>query len=405
MTKVNTNYLKLSSNYLFVDIARKVEAFKQEHPDRKIIRLGIGDVTQPLVKTVIAALHDAVNEMGDPATFRGYGPEQGYAFLREAICAHDYAGLPISPDDIFVSDGAKSDLGNFQELFSEDSVVAVTDPVYPVYVDSNVMAGRAGDLFDVTWSRICYLPCTKENNFVPELPSVRPDLIYLCYPNNPTGTVLSKDELRVWVDYAVREGCIILYDSAYEAYIQEEGVAHSIYEIEGADEVAVEFRSFSKTAGFTGLRCAYTVVPEKLTVSDGRGGKVGLRNLWNRRQSTKYNGCPYIVQRAACAVYTEAGQREIAETIAIYHENARKLSEAVKGMGLSVFGGVNAPYIWVGVPDGQTSWDFFNHLLTDAALVCTPGVGFGKSGEGYVRLTAFGSPKDTEEAIERLRQL
>ncbi|MBQ7456087.1 MAG: LL-diaminopimelate aminotransferase [Desulfovibrio sp.] len=405
MTVVNTNYLKLRSSYLFVDIARQVEAYKAAHPEMRVIRLGIGDVTQPLAKSVLAALHQAVDEMGDAAHFRGYGPEQGYAFLREAICAHDYKNLPITPDDIFISDGAKSDLGNFQELFSEESVVAVTDPVYPVYVDSNVMAGRAGDLTDGIWSRIVYLPCTKENNFVPALPKNAPDLIYLCYPNNPTGTVLTKKDLARWVEYAREHGCLILYDSAYEAFITQEDVAHSIYEIPGADEVAVEFRSFSKTAGFTGLRCAYTVVPEKLLVHDGHGGKVPLKPLWSRRQSTKYNGCPYIVQRAAQAVYTESGQREIHQAIAIYHDNAKKLAHAMQGMGLDVYGGVNAPYIWVSVPKGYSSWEYFSFLLNQAGLVSTPGVGFGKSGEGYIRLTAFGSPEDTEEAIVRMQKL
>ncbi|MBR4742315.1 MAG: LL-diaminopimelate aminotransferase, partial [Desulfovibrio sp.] len=348
-----------------------------------------------------------VVEMGEVAHFRGYGPEQGYAFLREAIAAYDYQriGLPITAEDIFISDGAKSDLGNFQELFSSESVVAVTDPVYPVYVDSNVMAGRAGEFIDGQWQRLVYLPCTKENNFVPELPEVRPDIIYLCYPNNPTGTVLPKDALRMWVEYAKENESIILYDSAYEAYIQENDVCHSIYEISGAEEVAVEFRSFSKTAGFTGLRCAYTVVPSALSVSDGKGGRVALKGLWNRRQCTKYNGCPYIVQRAAQAVYSESGRAEINAVIDIYHKNAHLLSQAMQKMGLSVFGGFNAPYIWVSVPLGSSSWNFFHTLLEQAALVCTPGVGFGKSGEGYVRLTAFGSLADTEEAIVRMQRL
>ena len=407
MTTVNTNFLELGTNYLFVDIARKVAEFKNANPDKRVISLGIGDVTQPLVRSVIDSLHKAVEEMSEAAYFRGYGPEQGYSFLREAIRDHDYKarGLPITAEEIFISDGAKSDLGNFQELFASESVVAVTDPVYPVYVDSNVMAGRAGTFVDGQWSRIVYLPCTKENSFVPDLPKVRPDLIYLCCPNNPTGTVLPKDALKVWVDYARKEGCILLYDSAYEAYIQDDNVAHSIYEIEGAREVAVEFRSFSKTAGFTGLRCAYTVVPENLTVSDGRNGKIQLKNLWNRRQCTKYNGCPYIVQRAAEAVYSEKGLKEIAHVIDYYHENATMLSKGMKDMGLEVYGGVNAPYIWVHVPEGTDSWGFFNRLLTRAALVCTPGVGFGRSGEGYVRLTAFGSRKDTEEALHRISQL
>ncbi|MBQ9537549.1 MAG: LL-diaminopimelate aminotransferase [Desulfovibrionaceae bacterium] len=407
MTKVNGNFLKLQSNYLFVDIARKVAAFKEKHPEKRVISLGIGDVTQPLVPAVISALHAAVDEMAQSSTFHGYGPEQGYAFLREAIAQHDYQkrNIAIKADDIFISDGAKSDLGNFQEIFDSEAIVAVTDPVYPVYVDSNVMAGRAGTFEDARWQRIIYLPCTKENAFVPELPKTKPDLIYLCYPNNPTGTVLPKEALKTWVDYALREHCVILYDSAYEAYIQDANVCHSIYEIPGAEQVAVEFRSFSKTAGFTGLRCAYTVVPESLQVQDGKGGNVQLKAIWNRRQCTKYNGCPYIVQKAAASVYTQEGQQQIKNVINIYHNNAKSLAQALQAMGLEVYGGVNAPYIWVHVPQKSTSWDFFHQLLEQAALICTPGVGFGKSGEGYVRLTAFGSKEDTAEAIERMRKL
>lgn len=405
MITINAHLLKLQSNYLFADIARKVAAYRENHPDRRVISLGIGDVTRPLAPAVIAALHEAVDEMGRAETFHGYGPEQGYGFLRDAIASNDYAsrGVHVDADEIFISDGAKCDLGNFQELFSTGSIVAVTDPVYPVYVDSNAMAGRAGDPGPDGWSRLVYLPCTRDNDFVPDFPKTRPDMIYLCYPNNPTGTVLSRGALRDWVDYARREGCVILYDSAYEAFITEEDVPHSIYEIDGAREVAVEFRSYSKTAGFTGLRCAYAVVPKELRVSDGKGGTVDLHHFWNRRQCTKYNGCPYIVQRAAAAVYSDAGKKEIRATIASYLDNARLISDAVRGMGLDVFGGVNAPYIWVSVPGGMTSWDFFDRLLNEAALVCTPGAGFGRSGEGYVRLTAFGSPEDTLEAIERLR--
>ena len=406
MTTVNSNFLKLQSNYLFADIARKVAAFKEANPDKRVISLGIGDVTRPLVPAVINALHKAVDEMGDAAHFHGYGPEQGYAFLRDIIVEYDYKarGVNLSADEVFVSDGAKPDVGNFQELFAQDSLVAVTDPVYPVYVDSNVMAGRSGEMEGKQWSNIVYLPCVKENDFVPDFPKVRPDLIYLCYPNNPTGTVLSRAALQGWVDYARREGCVILYDSAYEAFIADADVPHSIYELEGAQEVAVEFRSFSKTAGFTGLRCAYTVVPKALQISDGKGGKVSLNALWNRRQCTKYNGCPYIVQRAAEAVYSEQGRKEIMGVIAGYQRNADMLRSAVSEMGLSVYGGVNAPYIWVRVPSDTDSWGFFDKLL-QVALICTPGAGFGASGEGYVRLTAFGSPEDTEEAIKRLRGL
>lgn len=406
MTTVNSNFLKLQSNYLFADIARKVAAFKEANPDKRVISLGIGDVTRPLVPAVINALHKAVDEMGDAAHFHGYGPEQGYAFLRDIIVEYDYKArsVNLSADEVFVSDGAKPDVGNFQELFAQDSLVAVTDPVYPVYVDSNVMAGRSGEMEGKQWSNIVYLPCVKENDFVPDFPKVRPDLIYLCYPNNPTGTVLSRAALQGWVDYACREGCVILYDSAYEAFIADADVPHSIYELEGAQEVAVEFRSFSKTAGFTGLRCAYTVVPKALQISDGKGGKVSLNALWNRRQCTKYNGCPYIVQRAAEAVYSEQGRKEIMGVIAGYQRNADMLRSAVSEMGLSVYGGVNAPYIWVRVPSDTDSWGFFDKLL-QVALICTPGAGFGASGEGYVRLTAFGSPEDTEEAIKRLRGL
>ena len=407
MTTVNINFLKLQSNYLFADIARKVGTFKETNPDKRVISLGIGDVTRPLVPAVVNALHKAVDEMGDAAHFHGYGPEQGYAFLRDIIVQYDYKarGVNLSADEVFVSDGAKPDVGNFQELFAQDSIVAVTDPVYPVYVDSNVMAGRSGEMTGKQWSSIVYLPCVKENDFVPDFPKIRPDMIYLCYPNNPTGTVLSRAALQGWVDYARREGCVILYDSAYEAFITDADIPHSIYELEGAEEVAVEFRSFSKTAGFTGLRCAYTVVPKALQISDGKGGKIGLNALWNRRQCTKYNGCPYIVQRAAEAVYGEQGRKEIMGVIAGYQHNATMLRTAVSEMGLSVYGGVTAPYIWVRVPSDTDSWGFFDKLLQQAALVCTPGAGFGASGEGYVRLTAFGSPEDTEEAIKRLRNL
>ena len=407
MTSVNSNFLKLQSNYLFAEIARKVASFKEANPEKRVISLGIGDVTRPLVPAVVAALHKAVDDMGEASSFHGYGPEQGYAFLRETIAEHDYKarGVDLSPDEVFVSDGAKSDVGNFQELFAADSIVAVTDPVYPVYVDSNAMAGRSGEFVGNQWNRLVYLPCLKENDFVPDFPKARPDIIYLCYPNNPTGTVLSRQALQGWVDYARREGCVILYDSAYEAFITDSSIPHSIYELEGAMEVAVEFRSFSKTAGFTGLRCAYTVVPKALQISDGKGGKIGLNALWNRRQCTKYNGCPYIVQRAAAATYSPEGREQVMDVIRGYQRNAENLRAATTAMGLSVYGGVNAPYIWVRVPDGMTSWGFFDHVLNNTALVCTPGAGFGASGEGYVRLTAFGSPADTEEAIKRLASL
>ncbi|MDR2851288.1 MAG: LL-diaminopimelate aminotransferase [Desulfovibrio sp.] len=407
MTTCNTHFLALRSSYLFSDIARKVADYKQANPDKKVISLGIGDVTRPLAPAVVHALHAAVDEMGSTEHFRGYGPEQGYDFLRQAIMRHDYKarGVALETDEIFISDGAKSDLGNFQELFDGKSLVAVTDPVYPVYVDSNVMSGRAGEFTDRKWSGIVYLPCVKSNNFVPDFPKIRPDIIYLCYPNNPTGAMLSRGAMQAWVDYAGREGCVILYDSAYEAFIQDPDVPHSIYEMDGAREVAVEFRSFSKTAGFTGLRCAYTVVPKDLRISNGKGGKTALNALWNRRQCTKYNGCPYIVQRAAHAVYSDEGRAQIAAVIQGYQKNAALLREAMRAMNLAVYGGINAPYIWVNVGEKWDSWGFFDYLLQSAALVCTPGAGFGTSGEGYVRLTAFGSSEDTLEAIQRMHRL
>lgn len=405
MITVNENFLKLEANYLFADIERKVADYRNANPDAHVISLGIGDVTRPLVPAVIDALHKAVDHMGEKESFRGYGPYGGYDFLRDLIMEYDYKskGIDIRPDEIFVSDGAKSDVGNFQELFATDSIVAVTDPVYPVYVDSNVLAGRAGEKVDGEWSRIVYLPCVQANDFVPELPKKRPDMIYLCYPNNPTGTVLTKAQLQPWVDYARKEGCVILYDSAYEAFIRQPDVPHSIFELEGAREVAVEFRSFSKTAGFTGLRCAYVVIPKSLKISDGKGGKVDVNHCWFRRQCTKYNGCPYIVQKAAAATYDEKGRGQIMDVIRGYQSNADLLAGALRTMGLEVFGGYNAPYLWVKTP--MKSWDFFDLLLQKSALVCTPGVGFGKAGEGYVRLTSFGSPEDTREAISRLEKL
>lgn len=407
MITINNNFLELEASYLFAEVERKVAAFKDANPDARIISLGIGDVTRPLVPAVINALHKAVDEMGDPAHFQGYGPYGGYAFLRDLIMEYDYRarGIHVDPDEIFVSDGAKSDVANFQELFAQDSIVAVTDPVYPVYVDSNVLAGRAGKKVDGAWSRIVYLPCNAANGFVPAFPETRTDMIYLCYPNNPTGTVLSRKDLQGWVDYARQEGCVILYDSAYEAYIRDQDVPRSIFELDGAREVAVEFRSFSKTAGFTGLRCAYVVVPKELRISDGRGGKIALNPCWYRRQCTKYNGCPYIVQRAAAATFSDEGARQVRDVIAGYQSNADLLATALRKLGLEVFGARNAPYLWVKTPDGMKSWDFFDKLLHEASLVCTPGVGFGKSGEGFVRLTAFGSPENTREAIRRIQDM
>ena len=384
--KINENYTNLSSNYLFADIAKKVKAFKEENPKAKVISLGIGDVTQPLCPAVVEALHKAADEMGVAATFRGYGPEQGYDFLRNAIVENDFRarGIDIAADEIFVNDGAKSDTGNFQELLSADSVVAVTDPVYPVYVDSNVMAGR----------RIVKLPCTAENGFVPELPKEHVDVIYLCYPNNPTGTTLSYKGLYQWVDYAIQNNALILYDAAYEAYIKSEHVPHSIYEILGAKFCAVEFHSFSKTAGFTGIRCGYTVVPKALSVN--------LNQFWNRRQCTKFNGTSYLSQRAAEAIYTPEGRQQVRATINYYMENARIMHEELTDLGFKVYGGEDAPYLWVRTPDGMSSWEFFDWMLHTAHVVCTPGVGFGTSGEGYVRLTAFGTHENTAEALNRL---
>ena len=408
MALVNEHFLKLPGSYLFSDIAKKVNTFRITHPKQEVIRLGIGDVTRPLPPVCIEAMHKAVEEMADARTFRGYGPEQGYDFLIEAIIKHDYLprGIHFGPTEIFVNDGAKSDTGNIGDILRHDNSVGVTDPIYPVYIDSNVMCGRAGVLEgNGQWSNVTYMPCTAENDFIPEIPDKRIDIVYLCYPNNPTGTVLKADELRAWVEYARKNGVLILYDAAYESYITEPGVPHSIYEIDGASEVAVEFRSYSKIAGFTGLRCSSVVVPLDLKISDGRGGTVQLNGLWNRRQCTKYNGCPYIVQRAAEAVHTPEGKEQVMETVHGYLENARVLVSAMKGLGLSVYGGVNAPYIWVSTPDGMDSWSFFDHLLHKASLVCTPGAGFGQSGEGYVRLTAFGTPEDTAEAIRRLQSL
>ena len=380
------NYLKLSESYLFAEIARKVNDYKKKHPEADVISLGIGDVTQPLAPAVVEALHKAADEMAVAASFRGYGPERGYDFLREAIVENDFRrhGIDVEADEIFVSDGAKSDTGNFQELLSKKCVVAVTDPVYPVYVDSNLMAGRT----------IVKLPCTPENGFVPELPSDHVDVIYLCYPNNPTGTTLTKAQLKAWVDYAIREEALILYDAAYEAYIQSEDVPHSIYEIPGASKCAVEFHSYSKTAGFTGIRCGYTVVPKTL--------RMPLNALWNRRQCTKFNGASYLSQRAAEAIYTSQGKVQIKETISYYMKNAHVMRASLTDMGFKVYGGIDAPYLWVKTPGNMTSWEFFDWMLQSAHIVCTPGVGFGDKGEGFVRLTAFGTHENTVKALRRI---
>lgn len=407
MAKINDNFIKLPGSYLFSTVARKVREFKESHPEAELISLGIGDVTLPICPTVIRAMHEAVDRQASADTFHGYGPEQGYLFLRQAIAEGDYAsrGIDISADEIFISDGAKSDLGNIGDIFAADSVVAVTDPVYPVYVDTNVMAGRAGEYRDGLWSRIQYLPCTEANDFSPSLPEKVPALIYLCYPNNPTGTTLTRSQLAVWVDYARRNGCIILYDSAYERYITDAEVPHSIYEIPGAREVAIEFRSFSKTAGFTGLRCGYTVVPSSLMASDSEGNPTEVLKLWNRRQTTKFNGASYVIQCGAAAVYSEQGRKEVKESVDYYMRNAHRLSEGVAKAGLKTFGGVNAPYVWVKTPEGVSSWEFFDILLNKCHLVCTPGSGFGPAGEGYVRLTAFNTEENTLEAVRRLEKL
>lgn len=406
MARINENYLKLPGSYLFAEIGRRVAKFKEENPGANIIRLGIGDVTRSLVPAVIKGLHDAVDEMGNESTFRGYGPEQGYGFLIQKIIEHDYVprGIQLEENEVFISDGAKCDAGNIQEIFGLDNSIAVTDPVYPVYVDTNVMAGRSGELGeDGKWSKITYIPCTSENNFVPELPKNKVDLIYLCFPNNPTGTTLTNKELKKWVDYARENNSIILYDSAYEAFIQEEDIPHSIYEVEGAKQVAIEFRSFSKTAGFTGTRCAYTVVPKEVVAYTSEGEAHSLNKLWNRRQTTKFNGVSYIIQRGAEAVYSSEGQKQIKALIDYYMTNAEIIREGLVSLGLQVFGGINAPYIWLKTPNGIDSWTFFDKLLREANVVGTPGVGFGPSGQGYFRLTAFGSRESTEEAMERFK--
>ncbi len=405
MYSINDNFLKLQKSYLFADIAQRVQTYHEAHPEVKLIRLGIGDVTQPLAPAVIEALHKAVDEMGTEATFRGYGPEHGYEFLRQAIVEGDFRprGIDLGVDEIFINDGAKSDTGNFPDILGADNTLCVTDPIYPVYIDSNVMAGRCGEFVNGAWNRVTYCPCTAENGFVPALPAKPADLIYLCYPNNPTGTTLSREELEKWVAYAREHGSLILYDAAYEAYITREGVPHSIYEIEGAKECAVEFHSFSKTAGFTGLRCGYTVVPKQLTVKTKSGETASLNQLWNRRQCTKFNGTAYIVQRAAEAIYSPEGRAQVKETIAYYMTNARIMREALAEAGLTTYGGIDAPYIWLKTPEGIGSWQFFDHLLHQLGVVSTPGVGFGPAGEGYIRLTAFGDRADCEEAMQRLK--
>ena len=404
MAKVNDNYLKLPGSYLFSTIGKKVREYAAANPDAKILYMGIGDVTQPIAPEVISALHKSVDEMAHAETFKGYAPDLGYEFLRDVIARKDYKdrGCDVLAEEIFVSDGAKCDCGNIQEIFSVDNKVAVCDPVYPVYVDSNVMAGRAGHYDPATgrFSNVIYMPCTAQNGFVPELPKEVPDLIYLCFPNNPTGAVISKDRLQEWVDYANKNGAVILYDAAYESYISSPGIPHSIYECEGAKDCAIEFRSFSKTAGFTGLRLGFTVIPRQLKAEG-----ISLWSLWARRHGTKYNGAPYIIQRAGEAVYSEAGRQQVREQIAYYMGNAHYICEGLREAGYEVSGGINAPYIWLRTPGEMTSWDFFDKLLTEANVVGTPGSGFGPSGEHYFRLTAFGTRETTIEAVERMKKM
>ena len=404
MYKINENYLKLPGSYLFSNIGKKVTAYKAANPDKDVISLGIGDVTQPLAPAVIEALHSAVDEMADAATFHGYAPDLGYEFLRSAIRDNDYRerGVDIALDEIFISDGAKSDSGNIGDIFAVDNKIAVCDPVYPVYVDTNAMAGRTGDYIadEERWSNVIYMPCTKETNFAPELPKETPDIIYLCFPNNPTGSTITKDQLQEWVDYANKVGAVIIYDAAYEAYISEENVPHTIYECDGAKTCAIELRSFSKNAGFTGTRLGFTVIPKEL-----KSNSVMLNSLWARRHGTKFNGAPYIIQRAGEAVYSESGKAQTKQQVAYYMNNAKTIIEGLKSAGYTVSGGVNAPYVWLETPDGMSSWDFFDYLLTKANIVGTPGSGFGPSGEGYFRLTAFGTYENTLKAIDRIKAL
>lgn len=400
MVKINENFLKMEDSYLFSTVANKVSKYQQDNPDKNIIKLGIGDVTKPIANKIIEQMKKAVDELGKSNTFRGYGPEQGYEFLRKAIVKYDYErrGIQILPDEVFISDGSKCDCGNIVDLFDINNKIAITDPVYPVYLDTNIISGRTGKYNTETgrYDGVIYIPCTYENDFIPELPQEIPDIIYLCFPNNPTGTVISKEELARWVKYAKENNSIILYDAAYEAFITEENIPHTIYEIEGAKEVAIEFKSFSKTAGFTGIRCAYTIVPKELKIKLNNGKEVSLNKLWNRRQCTKFNGVSYITQRAAEAIYTEEGQKEIKENIKYYLENAKIIREGLDEVGIQYCGGINSPYIWIKVPNNMKSWEFFDMLLEKANIVGTPGVGFGPSGEGYFRLTAFGERKNTE---------
>ncbi|HBG27588.1 MAG: LL-diaminopimelate aminotransferase [Planctomycetes bacterium GWF2_41_51] len=408
MIRINENFLKLQSGYLFPEIGRRVKTFSQNHPNANIIRLGIGDVTEPLPSTIIEAMHKAVDQMASRKEFKGYGPEQGYDFLIEAIIANDYQsrGVSLANTEVFVSDGAKCDTGNIQEIFGLNNTIAVTDPVYPVYVDTNVMAGRTGKADKAgRYEGIVYMPCTPDNNFVPKLPNDKVDIIYLCYPNNPTGAVAKKEQLKEWVDYAKENKSIILFDAAYEAFVSDNSIPHSIYEIEGAKEVAIEFRSFSKTAGFTGLRCAFTVVPKALKAWTKDGQSVDVNPIWNRRHCTKFNGASYVSQAAAAAIYTEQGKKQVRDIIKIYMSNAALIRIILEKIGYEVFGGINAPYVWVKTKNNMTSWEFFDYLLSKANVVCTPGSGFGSAGEGFVRFSAFGDPANVAEAMERIKKL
>lgn len=402
MIRINEHYQKLQNSYLFAEINQRIQTFQQQHPERELIRLGIGDVTQPLPDACVQAMHKAVDELAESQTFRGYGPEQGYDFLRQAIAKHDFQarGANINADDIFVSDGAKCDTGNIQELFAQDLRLAIPDPVYPVYVDTNVMAGRTGASQAGRYQGLVYLECTAENNYIPELPSEPVDLIYLCFPNNPTGASITREQLRLWVDYALEQQALILFDAAYEAFIQDEDVAHSIYEIEGAEKVAIEFRSFSKTAGFTGVRCAYTVVPKACTAYTAAGVAVSVRDLWMRRHTTKFNGVSYPVQRAAEAVYSPAGKAQVAELIEYYLKNAAYIRQAFQRMGFACSGGDNSPYIWIEVK--QDAWIFFDFLLNNAGVICTPGAGFGRCGEQHIRISAFNNFEKVQQAMQRI---
>ena len=404
MALVNEHFLKLPNNYLFADIAKKVNAFKTTHPNVDVISLGIGDVTQPLCPAVIEAIHRAADEMAIQASFRGYGPEQGYDFLREAILKNDFLprGIRLDMNEIFINEGAKSDTGNIQELTRWDNSIGVTDPIYPVYIDSNVMIGRAGVVEGDHWSNVVYMPCTAENGFIPQIPDRRVDVIYLCYPNNPTGMTLSKDELRKWVNYALKNDALIFFDAAYEAYIQDDSIPHSIYEIRGARKFAIEFHSYSKTAGFTGVRCGYTVVPKEVSAATISGERIPLNHLWYRRQCTKFNGTSYISQRAAEAIYTPEGKQQVRATIDYYMQNAKTMLTTLQKLGFEVYGGQHAPYLWVKTPNGRGSWQFFEEMLYGAHVVCTPGIGFGPAGEGYIRLTAFGQQEKTSEALSRI---